>query len=155
MHKRIPVPLALLLAFATSLIAGDAVDEYIQRGIRERNIPGLSLAAIRDGRMIKLAGYGRASLELDAPATGDTVYEIGSITKQFTAEAVMLLVEDGRLGLDDPITRYLPPTPDSWRAITIRHLLTHTSGLRDWEAAGVLPYHAEYAPAEYIALIAR
>jgi hypothetical protein len=76
MHKRITVPLALLLAFAASLIAGDAVDEYIQRGIRERNIPGLSLAAIHDGRMIKLAAYGRASLELGAPATGDTAYEL-------------------------------------------------------------------------------
>jgi CubicO group peptidase (beta-lactamase class C family) len=155
MHKRATVALAVLLVCATSLIASDAVDQYIQRGIKQRNIPGLSLAAIRDGRMIKLAGYGRASLELDAPAAGDTVYEIGSITKQFTAEAVMLLVEDGRLGLDDPIARYLPPTPDSWRPITIRHLLTHTSGLRDWEAAGVLPYHAEYTPSDYIALIAR
>jgi len=155
MHTRTIVAPMLLLVLASSLVAGDAVDEYIRRGIKQRSIPGLSLAAIRDGRMIKVAGYGRASLELDAPATADTVYEIGSITKQFTAEAVMLLVEDGRLGLDDPIARHLPPTPDSWRPITIRHLLTHTSGLKDWEAAGVLPYHSEYTPSDYIALIAR
>jgi D-alanyl-D-alanine carboxypeptidase len=148
------LPVMLLLAF-TPGIAGDPVDEYIQRGIRQRNIPGLSLAVIRNGQMVRLAGHGRASLELDVLATGSTVYEIGSITKQFTAEAVMLLFEDGRLGLDDPIARYLPSLPDSWRSITIRHLLTHTSGLRDWEAAGVLPYHTEYTPSEYVALIAR
>ena len=72
-----------------------------------RNLPGVSLAVVKDGRIVKAAGYGVASLELDAPATAQTVYEIGSISKQFAADAILLLVEDGKLRLDDPLSKYL------------------------------------------------
>jgi CubicO group peptidase (beta-lactamase class C family) len=79
----------------------------------------------------KRKGYGLASLELKAPATKDTVYEICSNTKQFTAAAIMMLVEDGKVQLDDPITKYFPEVPEAWRGITIRHLLSHTSGIQN------------------------
>jgi D-alanyl-D-alanine carboxypeptidase len=76
-------------------------------------------------------GYGKASLELDAPATATTLYGLGSISKQFTATAIMLLVEDGKLGLDDRVTNYFGWLPKEWGEVTVRHLLTHTSGFRE------------------------
>ncbi len=79
----------------------DRIDEYVTRQLKARNIPGVSLAVVRSGRVIRAGGYGTASLELDVPARASTVYEIGSISKQFTAEAVMLLVEEGKVALDE------------------------------------------------------
>src|SRR5262249_41017018 len=79
----------------------DAVAPYSASFIEQNRIPGLSLAVVHYGRVVKAAGYGYANLELKAPATADTAYEIGSITKSFTAQALMLLVEQGRLALDD------------------------------------------------------
>ena len=95
------------------------------------HIPGASLAIVRDGRIIKAQGYGFANLELKASATKDTVYEIGSNTKQFTATAIMMPVEEGKVRLDDPITKYFAEAPEAWRGITIRHLLSHTSGIQN------------------------
>src|SRR6185436_802748 len=86
-------------------------------------------------------GYGRASVELGLPITPQTVFDIGSTSKQFTALSTLLLERDGKLSLDDDIRRFLPEIPDYGKRITIRHLLTHTSGLRDyltlWSLAGV------------------
>src|SRR4051812_7784993 len=95
------------------------------------HIPGLSLAVVRDGKVIKAQGYGLANLELKVPATKASVYEIGSTTKQFTAAAIMLLVEDGRLRLEDSVRQFFPDAPESWQPITIRHLLTHSSGIQN------------------------
>jgi len=95
------------------------------------HIPGVSLAIVRDGRTIKTQGYGFANIELKAPATKDTVYEIGSNTKQFTAAAIMILVDEGKVRLEDPVTKYFPEAPEAWRGITIRHLLTHSSGIQN------------------------
>ena len=81
----------------------DSIDDFVYQQIKQRKIPGLSLAVIRDGKVIKASGYGFANLELQTPATKDTIYEIGSISKQFAAEAVVLLVEDGKINLDDSI----------------------------------------------------
>jgi D-alanyl-D-alanine carboxypeptidase len=94
-----------------------------------RRIPGLALAVVRDGKVVKLQGYGVANLEHDVPATPDTVFELASVTKQFTAAAIMTLIEDGRLKLDDSVTAHLAGCPETWKPITVRHLLTHTSGL--------------------------
>ena len=123
---------ALLLAFglATSVQA-DAVDDYVQPQMRARHIPGVSLGIIRDGKIVKAQGYGAANLELNVPATTATVFEIGSNTKQFTAAAIMMLVEEGKVQLDDKITKYFPDAPKTWNRITVRHLLTHTSGIQN------------------------
>src|SRR5688572_2567697 len=95
----------------------------------EFHIPGLSLAVIKRGETVKVAGYGFADAGGKIPATPDTVYKIGSVSKQLIATGIMLLVQEGTLALDDPISKYLSGTPASWAPITIRHLLTHTSGL--------------------------
>lgn len=120
---------------APSLLAQtDPIDQYIQAEMKGRMIPGLALVIIKNGDIVKMKGYGFANLEHDVPVTPDTVFELASVTKQFTATAIMVLVEEGKVRLDDPINRYLPSSPNQWKAITVRHLLTHTAGLAGmWE----------------------
>src|SRR5215467_6082904 len=126
------VVVALLIASYASISAkADKIDDYVAAQMQQLHIPGLSLAIVRDGRIIKAQGYGFANLELKAQATKETVYEIGSNTKQFTAAAIMMLVQDGKVHLEDPITKYFPEAPAAWRAITVRHVLTHTSGIQN------------------------
>ena len=109
----------------------DKVDDYVEKQRQQLHLPGVSLAVVRDGQLIKSRGYGLANLELNVRATEDTVYEIGSNTKQFTAAAVMMLVEEGKINLDDKLTKYFPEAPKSWSGITVRHLLSHTSGIQN------------------------
>jgi len=100
--------------------------------------PGCAVAASRDGQLLYTHGYGSANLEYDVPITPASIFESGSVAKQFTAAAIVLLAQDGKLSLDDDIRRYLPEVPDFGETIRIRHLLTHTSGLRDqWELLGI------------------
>ena len=122
------VAVVLLLTVPAAALA-DPVDDFVQKQLAASRVPGLSLAVIKDGKVVKVAGYGFADLERRIPAQPDTVYKIGSVSKQFIATGIMLLVQDGRLTVDDPIARYLKDTPPSWSPITIRHALTHTAGL--------------------------
>lgn len=105
--------------------------------------PGCAIGMSRDGQPVLTRAYGMANLEYGVPNTPETVFESGSVAKQFTAAAVVLLAQDGKLSLDDDIRKYLPEVPDFGRPISIRNLLTHTSGLRDqWgllELKGVGP----------------
>lgn len=121
---------ALLLALSLCARA-DALDERILAEMQRQQIPGLSIAVVKDGKIVREAGYGMANLEHQVAVTPDTIFQSGSVGKQFTAALVMLLVKDGKLGLDDPIARHLKGTPPAWKAITLRHMLTHTSGLGD------------------------
>lgn len=144
----------LLLIWSVSVIRADSLDEFIKQEIKKRQIPGLSVAVLRDGKVLKANGYGFANLELRAAATDATVYEIGSISKQFASEALMLLVEDGKVNLDDSINKYLPANaPETWRKITVRDLLNHTSGLKDWTEIKEFSYRREYSAEEFIALV--
>ncbi len=109
------------------------LDRWFQAYLDENNIPGGLVAVASRGRIIHLQPYGMANVELSVPVTDSTVFEIGSISKQFVSAAVMLLVEEDRLGLDNPIHQYLPHLPSEWLGVTVRHLLTHTSGIPDYE----------------------
>jgi CubicO group peptidase (beta-lactamase class C family) len=126
---RIIVAPFLILALGSA--RADKVDDYVEKQRQQLHLPGVSLAVVRDGQLIKSRGYGLANLELNVRATEDTVYEIGSNTKQFTAAAVMMLVEEGKINLDDKLTKYFPEAPESWSGITVRHLLSHTSGIQN------------------------
>lgn len=96
--------------------------------------PGCALGIVRDGRLVYARGYGMANLDHDIVITPSTVFHVASISKQFTAAAIHLLARDGKLSLDDDVRKYVPELPDFGPTITIRHLLHHTSGLRDqWE----------------------
>ena len=94
--------------------------------------PGLSVAVIHDGKIKKAKAYGLASVELNVPARPETVYELASATKPFVATAVMLLVQDGKIRLEDPVSKFTGDAPQTWKGITVRHLLTHTSGIKDY-----------------------
>ena len=118
---------ALLLT--QSVAQADKTDDYIRAEMKRQNIPALSLAVVKHGEIIKAEGYGLANKKLKIPATPETVYRIASVSKQFIAAGIMLLVQEGRIGLNDPISKYLEGTPPTWKAITVRHLLTHTSGI--------------------------
>lgn len=110
-------------------IANTQVDQYIQAQIIAQRMPGVSLAVIKDGVVIYAKAYGYANIEQAKALHPEQRFSIGSMTKQFVAAAVMLLVEDGRLGLDQPISEYIGVVPASWANVSVRHLLTHTSGL--------------------------
>lgn len=94
--------------------------------------PGCVLGVIRGGELVYAKGYGLANLEHGIPITRETVFDLGSTSKQFTAASILLLAQEGKLSLDDEVRKYVPEVPDYGTAITIRHLLHHTSGLRDY-----------------------
>src|SRR5262245_23193758 len=123
---------AALCLIVTGSAAADAVDDYVRAEMKAQKVPGISIVVRRNGKIEKIAGYGVASLELNAPATPDTIYQSGSMGKQFTAAGILLLVEDGKLSLDDRLAKFYPDGPPSWHRITIRQLLTHTSGIKDY-----------------------
>ncbi len=121
-----------LLALASTRVHADDIDNYVNAAMSRQHIPGLSLAIVQEGRLVKEMGYGLASLELNVPAKPSTVYELASATKPFMATAIMMLEQEGRLHLDDALSKYVGKTPDAWREVTIRHLLSHTSGIKDY-----------------------
>lgn len=96
--------------------------------------PGCAVGVAREGKTLLARGYGMADLENGTPITAQSVFESGSVAKQFTATAVLLLAMDGKLDLADPVRKHLPEFPQYDRTVTIRHLLTHTSGLREWSS---------------------
>jgi CubicO group peptidase (beta-lactamase class C family) len=118
----------LLLLIATAASA-DGVDTYLRAEMANQRIPGVAVAVLRDGKPISVRTLGVANIELNTPVTRDTVFKIGSVSKQFIATGIMLLVRDGRVRLDEPVKTYLDDVPAAWSGITLRHLLTHTSGL--------------------------
>ncbi|HEX4119442.1 MAG TPA: serine hydrolase domain-containing protein [Verrucomicrobiae bacterium] len=124
--------IALAAACYVFHAAADPVDDLVRDQMNRHPIPGLALEIIQNGKPTKTAAYGLANLEWRTPATPQTVFEIGSMTKQFTAAGILLLAQDGKLSVDDKISRYLKDIPETWRDITIRHLLTHTSGLKNY-----------------------
>jgi CubicO group peptidase (beta-lactamase class C family) len=97
-----------------------------------RETPGCAAGVAQSGRTLLTRGYGMANLETGTPITAETIFESGSVAKQFTASAILLLMADGKLRLDDRVQKYLPELPEYGRPLTIRHLLSHTSGLREW-----------------------
>ncbi|HEX6178130.1 MAG TPA: serine hydrolase domain-containing protein, partial [Thermoanaerobaculia bacterium] len=125
------VALTLLLILRAGTAGADDIDRYVEAQIAKLHIPGLSVGIVRDGKVVKSRGYGFANLEHSIPARANTAYELGSASKQFTTTAVMLLSNDGKLSLDDQITKYFSGAPPHWSKITIRHLLTHTSGIQN------------------------
>jgi len=109
-----------------------AIRAIVEAPIKSGKVAGAAVAVARQGQSILSESFGKADLELDVPMPADASFEIGSVTKQFTAAAIMLLVERGKLGLDDELTKYLPDYPTNGQRITIRHLLTHTSGIKGY-----------------------
>jgi D-alanyl-D-alanine carboxypeptidase len=125
---------AIAITITAAAARADQVDVFVTTQLNERHIPGAAVAVIRNGKVVKIKGYGVASLEFSVPVTTDTVFEIGSVSKQMTAAGILLLVEEGRVGLDEKISKYLPNTPETWKDVTVRHLLTHSAGIKSYSS---------------------
>ncbi len=95
-------------------------------------VPGAAVGVFSRGEMLLAKGYGLANVELDVPAKPETIFQSGSIGKQFVATAIMMLVEQGRVSLDDSITKYFPDAPATWKPILVKNLLSNTSGLAEY-----------------------
>jgi D-alanyl-D-alanine carboxypeptidase len=130
---RILAPLALLVLAASSY--ADKVDDIVNKAMKDRKIPGVAIMILKDGKPTLTRGYGFANLEHQVRVKPETVFQSGSVGKQFTATLVMMLVEEGKLKLEDPIEKFFPEAKGKWEGVKLRHLLSHTSGLPD------MPYH--------------
>lgn len=124
--------------------ADNRVDSFVRSEMERQKVPGVAVVVVDKGGVVKVSGYGLANVEQGVPAGPATVFQSGSVGKQFTAVAVMLQVEDGRLALNDPVTKFFPEAPVAWQTITVRHLLTHTSGIPDY-TDGRLDYRRDYS----------
>jgi CubicO group peptidase (beta-lactamase class C family) len=140
--KRVASITAGLVLVAATHSRADQVDDYVKLQMERQHIPGVSLAVVKDGRIVKLQSYGLANIELGVAATSGTVYKIGSLSKPFIATGVMLLVADGKLALTDSIGKFLEGAPDAWNAITVQQVLSHTGGLLR-EAPGFDPFKVQ------------
>ncbi len=109
-----------------------SINELVKAEMARQHIPGLSLLVAKNGEIVRAEGFGLANVELQVPATTETIFQSGSVGKQFTATAVMMLVEERKVGLEDPLTKYFPDAPASWKGVTVRELLSHTGGFGDY-----------------------
>lgn len=127
---------ALFACLAAPLAADETTDKVdkIFASWDKTTSPGAALAVVRDGKIIYKRGYGMAKLEDGIVMTPDKIFDIGSVSKQFTATCIVMLVRDGKVSLDDNVRKFIPELPDYGTPITVRHLLHHTSGLRDYNA---------------------
>jgi len=122
---------------------GDGPIDRIFAAYAKPDSAGCAVAVLHRGKVLHQRGYGRAHLEWDAPITPSTVFHVASVSKPFTALALALLAEEGKLSLDDDVRKYVPELPDYGRVVTLRHLLQHTSGLRDvWSLGGLAGWRA-------------
>ena len=119
-----------LLFYACKGTSNASVDELFAAWDSSKK-PGVAIAVVKDGSIIYKNGYGSANLEYEIPVTSSTVFHIASVSKQFTAFSILLLEKEGKLSLDDDVRKYIPEVPDFGKTITLRHLASHTSGLRD------------------------
>jgi len=109
----------------------DSVDEQIRSTMRANQVPGAVIEVLQAGKVLKLAAYGVADVELNVPSSTQNVYPLASVTKVLTSTAVLLLVQDGTLQLEQPVGNVVPNLPSAWRPLTVRQCLTHTTGLPD------------------------
>jgi CubicO group peptidase (beta-lactamase class C family) len=149
--RRVTGPLLSLLLSApaaaqTPAVVG-SIDRFVRSELARQRIPGMSVAVLRGDSLLLARGYGYANVEHHVPATDSTVYKVGSVSKQFTAAAVVMLSEQGRLSLEDPVVRFLPEGSAMWPRVTIRHLLTHTSGISE---DTTLDWRRDYSESEFV-----
>ncbi|MCP5053381.1 MAG: serine hydrolase [bacterium] len=154
--------LTALLIFGLGLpVSADEVTDRVDKLFAQwdkKDSPGCALAVVKEGKIIYKRGYGMADLERDVPITSKSVFDIASTSKQFVAMSILLLEEKGKLSLDDDIRKYFPKFPDYGNTITIRHLIHHTSGIRDYLNLmyfADMPFANDYPEAQIVELIAR
>src|SRR5215510_8465595 len=120
---------AIFFLISILAFAADRADRIMEEEMQKQHIPGAALAVLRDGRPVKMRGYGLANLEHSIPPSAESVFKVGSIGKQFVASGILILASEGKLALEDSVRKYLDDAPPSWQPVTFRRLLSHTSGL--------------------------
>ncbi len=139
--------------------ATTSIDRYAAREMARQHIPGMAVGIMKSGKIVFAKGYGLSNVELNVAVKPATIFQSGSVGKQFTATAIMMLVEEGKIGLGDSLPKYFPGAPPSWRGITVRHLLSHTSGLTDYTSdsvtkpGGQISYRLDYTEAQLVSII--
>ncbi|MCW5964688.1 MAG: beta-lactamase family protein [Bryobacterales bacterium] len=146
--------LLLVLVLCAVSAGADEVDAFVRARLQEQKLPGAVFAVMRYGDVLRADAYGFANLELGVPTTTETVFQLGSITKQFAARAILMLADEGKLRVNDPISLYISRAPASWRGITLHHLLTHTSGIPNWVGMDDFSFHSDYTEREFLAIFA-
>jgi CubicO group peptidase (beta-lactamase class C family) len=111
-----------------------AIDSFVQKEMATQRIPGLAIGIYSHGHILLAKGYGLSNVELNVPVKAETIFQSGSVGKQFVSAAIMMLVEEGKISLDDSVTKYFPDAPATWKPILIKNLLSHTSGLSEYES---------------------
>ena len=135
----------------TSPPQADTVDACVQAEMQRQHIPGVALLVARGGKILRAQGYGLANVELQAPVKPQTIFQSGSVGKQFTATAIMMLVEEGKIKLDDSITDYFKGAPATWKQVTIRELLSHTAGFTDYPET--FDFRKDYTEADLLKIV--
>ena len=147
--------LTLIFTSSTALAAADqtpdAVDQFVSAEMARQHIPGVALLVSRDGKPVRSQGYGMSNLELQVLVKPETIFQSGSVGKQFTATAVMMLVEEGKVGLEDPLTKYFRDAPATWKKVTVRHLLSHTAGFTDYPKS--FDFRKDYSEHELLKIV--
>jgi CubicO group peptidase (beta-lactamase class C family) len=133
----------------------DDVDDLIKSQMQQHHVPGVACLIWKDGRIVKTFCGGDANLEWNAPVGPDTIFEIGSISKQFAAASILLLAQQGKLSVDDNISKYLTNTPAAWTNIKIRNLLSHTSGIHSYDDMDGFELRQHLTQAQFIKKLAR
>ena len=141
--RKLLLPLLMLLSVSAAATAQDAqavreMDELLSKAYPP-NEPGAAVIVVKDGKTVLRKGYGMADLELGVKVEPDMVFRLGSVTKQFTSAAILMLAERGKLSVTDDITKFLPDYPTKGRTITVEHLLTHTSGIKSYTSLPAWP----------------
>ena len=151
------IVLTVICILIAAISRADKIDDIVQKHMTTQKIPGVALMVIRNGKAIKMKGYGLANVEHKVPVKPETIFQIGSIGKQFTSMLVMMSVQDGQLKLEDSISKYFPEAGGLWEGIQVRHLLSHTSGLarmryskmdlrKDYTEAELVRFMSDAAP---------
>jgi len=147
--------LALLLALAAACARGDelaaGIQSFVEREMLRQRVPGVAVAVVLQGKPLLARGFGFANLEHTVPVTARTVFQSGSLGKQFTALLLAMLAAEGTLSLDDTLGRFFPEAPPPWSTVTLRQLLTHTSGMPDY-TEGLIDLRRDYSEDELVAL---
>ncbi len=146
--------LLFILVLVPLLSQADDLDLAIEKEMQQERVPGLTFAVVRDGKIVRLSAYGFGNLEWQAPATNDTRFEVASVSKMVDGAAIRILVEEGKVDPEAPVSHYLAGLPSSWAAMKVRHLITMSSGLPEDFGSAAIPYDAEVcSPADDASLI--
>ena len=144
----------LAAAFLLAAAWADPIDDLVRAAMAKDHIPGVAVGVIKDSRLVVARGYGIANLETGTPVTPDTVFRIGSMSKAFTAAAILMLAEKGKLSIEDPVSKWVDDTPKGWKGVRLRHLLGHQSGIPEINDAKGYDFRDDLRQGELLRLMA-